>query len=194
MPLMIQDRSFYSDGSLYFPTVGDNPDIHPYWFQAFLGNTIMVNGKVWPNMNVDNGQYRFRLLDASNARVYILSLVNAETNNLIPFTQIGSDGGYLRTAANITSLTIAPGERADILVDFSNMSVRNQNPAQKQCSGKHKPNRQRPADSRPNYAIHSRGKEWICTQNATCTSKSDVDGLNIPKLAFSFERANPYIE
>ncbi len=122
MPLIIQDRSFYTDGSLYFPTVGDNPEIHPYWFQAFLGDTIMVNGKVWPNMNVDKGQYRFRLLDASNSRVYILSLENAETGDIIPFTQIGSDGGYLKTSASITSLTLAPGERADILVDFSAMA------------------------------------------------------------------------
>jgi spore coat protein A len=122
MPLMLQDRSFLPDGSLYYPTLGDNPTIHPYWLQAFLGNTIVVNGKVWPNMNVDQGQYRFRLLDASNSRIYILSIENEDTNQTIPFTQIGSDGGYLRTAASITSLIISPGERADILVDFSGLA------------------------------------------------------------------------
>jgi spore coat protein A len=122
MPLVIQDRTFYSDGSLYFPTVGTNPDINPYWQMSFLGNTIMVDGKVWPNMNVSRGQYRFRLLDASNSRIYSLSFVETETNTTLPFTQIGSDGGYLKTAANITELLISPAERMDILVDFSGLA------------------------------------------------------------------------
>jgi spore coat protein A len=122
MPLMIQDRTFTSDGSLWYPTVGNNPSIHPYWDEDYLGDTIIVNGKSWPEMNVDQGQYRFRLLDASNSRIYILSLEDETTNQTLPFTQIGSDGGYLRNAANITSLTISPAERADILVDFSGLS------------------------------------------------------------------------
>ncbi|MCJ7742779.1 MAG: multicopper oxidase [Methanoregula sp.] len=118
MPLAIQDRTFYPNGSLYFPTVGLNPTIHPYWNPEFFGNTIMVNGLVWPNMNVSQGTYRFRLLDGSNARFYTLSF-----SNKMPFTQIGSDGGYLKTAVNLTELTIAPGERADILVDFSKLPI-----------------------------------------------------------------------
>ncbi|HEX4921645.1 MAG TPA: copper oxidase, partial [Candidatus Bathyarchaeia archaeon] len=52
IPLAIQDRSFNNDGSLWFPSVGDNPDVHPYWQPEFFGNTIMVNGVVWPNLNV----------------------------------------------------------------------------------------------------------------------------------------------
>jgi FtsP/CotA-like multicopper oxidase with cupredoxin domain len=118
VPLAIQDRSFNADGSLYFPTVGLNPTVHPYWMPEFFGNTIMVNGLVWPNMNVSQGTYRFRLLDGSNARFYTLSF-----DNKMPFTQIGSDGGYLKTAVNLTELTIAPGERADILVDFSTLPI-----------------------------------------------------------------------
>jgi FtsP/CotA-like multicopper oxidase with cupredoxin domain len=117
MPLAIQDRSFNDDGSLAFPTAGINPQDHPYWSPEFFGDTIMVNGKVWPNMNVDQGQYRFRIVDGSNARFYTLSF-----NNGVSFTQIGVDGGYLRAPVPLTSLTIAPGERADILVDFSNLS------------------------------------------------------------------------
>jgi spore coat protein A, manganese oxidase len=122
MPLIIQDRTFHEDGSLWFPNNGTNPDVHPYWVDGFLGNTIMVNGKVWPNMNVDAGQYRFRLLDASNSRFYFLSFVNTETNATIPFTQIGSDGGYLRSSVPMTNLTMAPAERADIIVDFSGLA------------------------------------------------------------------------
>ncbi len=121
VPLVIQDRTFYADGSMWFPTVGNNPDAHPYWFDAFLGNTIVVNGKVWPNMNVSQGQYRFRLLDASNSRFYFFSFVNTQTNATIPFIQIGSDGGYLKSPVTMENLTMGPAERADILVDFSGL-------------------------------------------------------------------------
>ena len=118
VPLAIQDRSFNPDGSFYFPSVGLNPTIHPYWMPEFFGNTIMVNGLIWPNMNVSQGTYRFRLLDGSNARFYTLSF-----SNKMQFTQIGSDGGYLKAAVNLTELTLAPGERADILVDFSKLPL-----------------------------------------------------------------------
>jgi len=114
IPLAIQDRSFYANGELWFPTVGINPTIHPYWMPEFFGNTIMVNGKVWPNLDVTQSWYRFRVLDGSNARFYTLSF-----SNKMPFIVIGSDGGYLQQAATVTSLTISPGERYDILVDFS---------------------------------------------------------------------------
>jgi spore coat protein A len=122
MPLIIQDRTFYTNGSLWFPTAGDNPNVHPYWFDGYLGNTIMVNGKVWPNMNVDRGQYRFRILDASDTRVYSLSFLDVQTNTTLPFTQIGSDGGYLRAPAPLSALLIGPAERFDILVDFSSLA------------------------------------------------------------------------
>ena len=118
VPLCVQDRSFFTDGSLYYPSIGNNPNVHPYWQDTFLGNTIMVNGKVWPNMNVNPGLYQFRLLDASNSRFYEFILSNG-----MNFTQTGSDGGYLKTSTSINSLLLGPGERADILVDFSNEAV-----------------------------------------------------------------------
>ncbi len=117
IPLAIQDRSFLEDGSLDFPNVGVNPDIHPYWVPEFFGDTIMVNGKVWPNLNIEPRQYRFRILNGSNARFY-----NIAFSNQLPFTQIGTDGGYLPKPVQLASLLIAPGERADILVDFSQLS------------------------------------------------------------------------
>jgi len=113
-PIAIQDRTFFANGEIWFPNVGINPTIHPYWMPEFFGNSIMVNGRVWPNLNVKQGWYRFRLLDGSNARFYTLSF-----SNKMPFTVIGSDGGFLMSPAVVTSLTIAPGERADVLVDFS---------------------------------------------------------------------------
>lgn len=117
MPLVIQDRTFNTDGSLNYPSVGSDSVTHPYWVNSFLGNAIMVNGKVWPNMNVDTGQYRFRILNGSNSRFY-----NIAFSNGMSFIQIGSDGGYLKTPATLTSLLIAPAERADIIVDFSGLS------------------------------------------------------------------------
>ncbi|MFW9886343.1 MAG: multicopper oxidase family protein [Candidatus Thorarchaeota archaeon] len=121
MPLVLQDRTFKTDGSFWFPEVGVDPGVHPYWQPEFFGNVIMVNGLAWPNMNVDQGQYRFRLLDGSNARFYTLKFWVPSLDSFLPFIQIGSDGGYLRTAAALTELTIAPGERADVLVDFSGL-------------------------------------------------------------------------
>ncbi len=121
MPLVIQDRTFYSDGSLWYPSSGDNPEVNPYWSMGELGNTIVVNGKVWPNMNVNRGQYRFRFLDGSNSRIYLLSFIDTQTNTALPFIQIGSDGGYLKSPADLTELMISPAERADILIDFSSL-------------------------------------------------------------------------
>lgn len=117
IPIVIQDRSFNTDGSFDFPSMGVNPDVHPYWVPEFFGDTIMVNGKVWPNLDVDRTQYRFRVLNGSNARFYEL-----EFSNKMPFIQIGTDGGYLEKPVMLTSLLIAPGERADILVDFSRVA------------------------------------------------------------------------
>ena len=122
VPLAIQDRTFQSDGSFYFPAnEATNPDVHPYWSPEFFGDTIMVNGLVWPNMDVSQTMYRFRLLDGSNARFYILSL-ETDGGDPVEFTQIGTDGGYMKSAVKQTELTIAPGERADILIDFSNIA------------------------------------------------------------------------
>ncbi len=114
IPLAIQDRSFNTDGSFAYPSDGVNPEVHPYWVPEFFGDTILVNGKVWPNLDVEPRQYRFRVLNGSNARFYNLTF-----SNQMPFTQIGSDGGYLPKPVELMSMLLAPGERADILVDFS---------------------------------------------------------------------------
>lgn len=117
IPLVIQDRSFHSDGSLAFNEQGIDPSIHPYWFPGMLGNTIMVNGKVWPNLNVERRQYRFRILNGSNDRFYRMKLSNG-----MGFIQIGSDGGYLPEPVELDTLLIAPAERMDILMDFSEIT------------------------------------------------------------------------
>jgi len=116
MPLMLTDRAFNSDGSIHFTQVGDNPDIRPYWDPEYFGDTILVNGKVWPTMKVERHQYRFRIINASNARFYNLKLSNG-----MSFIQIGADGSYLPAPATLTEALVAPAERSDILIDFSRL-------------------------------------------------------------------------
>ena len=116
VPLFVMDRAFNTDGSIHFTQVGDNPDTHPYWDPEYFGDTILVNGKVWPNFNVDRHQYRFRIVNGSNARFYNLKLSNGQS-----FIQVGADGSYLPAPVTRTEAMIAPCERVDILIDFSNL-------------------------------------------------------------------------
>ena len=81
-----------------------------------FGNVAVVNGKAWPNLVVDRGWYRFRIYNGSNARFYQLKLSNEQ-----PLYQIGGDGGLLNAPLPLSSITLAPGERADVLVDFSRL-------------------------------------------------------------------------
>ncbi|WP_306341536.1 multicopper oxidase family protein [Scatolibacter rhodanostii] len=114
IPLVLQDRMFNTDGSIYYPEVGTAPSVHPYWVPGYIGDCNLVNGKVWPRLSVERTRYRFRMLNGSNERVYNISFSTGMT-----FWVIGSDDGYLEQPAEMTSLLIAPGERYDLLVDFS---------------------------------------------------------------------------
>lgn len=130
IPLVIQDRSFYQDGSLAFTDIGDNPETHPYWSPEFFGDTIMVNGRVWPKLRVERRKYRFRILNGSNARFYHL-----KPDPYLPMWQIGTDGGYLEHPVELESLLLAPAERADMILDFTSLkpgtliTLRNDAPA-----------------------------------------------------------------
>lgn len=106
VPLVLQDRMFNADGSLSYPAAP--------WMPEFFGDVATVNGKAWPNLNVDRTLYRFRLLNGSNARFYRLRLSSRQ-----PIIQIGTDGGMLNAPVRLARLLIAPGERADVLIDFS---------------------------------------------------------------------------
>ncbi|WP_156312149.1 multicopper oxidase family protein [Lysinibacillus contaminans] len=117
IPLMIQDRSFNEDGSIFYPDAPPFPvPVHPSITPGFVGNTITVNGKVWPYFSVEPRKYRFRLLNASNRRGYVLSLSNEQ-----PLIQIGTDGGFLTAPLAINSVELLPAERTDIIIDFSNL-------------------------------------------------------------------------
>ena len=121
VPIAIQDRSFWDDGSLRFDVdPPPNPDMHPYWVPEFFGDTMMVNGKTWPYFNVNQTTYRFRLLDGCNARFLNLTLVDLDDGNAtVPFTLFARDQGYLNASVTMNSILIGPGMRAEILVNFT---------------------------------------------------------------------------
>lgn len=117
VPLLIQDKSLNEDGSLFYPRQPENPspDLpNPSIVPGFCGDTILVNGKVWPYAEIEPRKYRFRILNASNSRIFELYFDSDHA-----MYQIGTDGGLLQRPVKVQSLTIAPAERCDIIVDFS---------------------------------------------------------------------------
>jgi len=133
VPLVIQDRMFDSNGQWFFPadSAGGelwalNPE-HPYWVPEFIGDTILVNGKAWPYLNVDPKRYTFLFLNGSNARTYELFLTDPVSKNFgPPLWMIGTDGGYLDAPVKIdptsvknNKLVIMPGERYTGIIDFA---------------------------------------------------------------------------
>ncbi len=151
VPLIVQDKSFNEDGSLHYdanallnpdgtqqtvagkPVFTSNPE--------FFGNTIVVNGKAWPKLDVEPRKYRFRVVNASDSRFYNMWL---ERSDGLPvpagaITQTGNDGGLLPASVNIgdgpgNGLLLALAERADVIIDFSqfpagtSITVRNDAP------------------------------------------------------------------
>lgn len=125
IPLLIQDKSFKEDGSIFYPTelappfplpVPDQlPLPNPTITLGYVGNTIVVNGKLWPFLEVEPRKYRFRILNGSNRRSYKLRLSNDEV-----LYQIGTDGGFLAATTEISEVELTPAERIDVIIDFSN--------------------------------------------------------------------------
>nr|WP_267638902.1 multicopper oxidase [Halovenus rubra] len=131
IPLVLQDRSFNEDGSLFYPTAisgtdSDPPNPDPSIVPQFFGDTSVVNGKAWPRLSVDPRKYRFRILNGSNSRFYNLKLFEYDESDGTtgtggpPFTLVGNDGGLLASPVTIEErLEIGTGKRADVVVDFS---------------------------------------------------------------------------
>ncbi|MEU4570935.1 multicopper oxidase family protein [Nonomuraea sp. NPDC023979] len=112
LPLMICDRSFSEDGQMPYPGYGDKPGALEPYMGGVLGDVILVNGAPWPELRVARARYRFRLLNASNARTYELSTGG-------PIVRIGSDGGLLTGPVTVRQVRLAPAERVDVVVDFA---------------------------------------------------------------------------
>ena len=104
IPLVIQDRLFDDDGAFDF-AINQG---------AVYGDTMLVNGTWSPFLQVESRRIRFRLLNGSNARIYYIGFDDNRA-----FHQIATDGGFLETPLQTNRVTLAPGERAEILVDFS---------------------------------------------------------------------------
>lgn len=111
VPLVIFDRFLRQDGQLYYP-VSQRPESP--WVAECFGNAFLVNGKLLPFLDVEPRPYRFRVLNASNGRFYFLTLSNGQ-----PLSQIGTDQGFLAAPVDVRVLTIAPAERADLIIDFA---------------------------------------------------------------------------
>src|SRR4029453_17215533 len=113
IPLVIQERKFNPDGTFLYPT----SDIEGVtWIGEYFGDVMLVNGKVWPFLNVEPRLYRFRILNGCNARILNLDIGGPN------FWQIGAEGGMWDIPVPVKHLVLAPAERADVLIDFSNFS------------------------------------------------------------------------
>jgi spore coat protein A len=121
---VIQDRQFNADGTFLYPT---SDILGAVWIGEYFGDVMLVNGKVWPFLEVEPRMYRLRILNGCNAR--ILSLDIGGPN----LWQIGAEGGMWDQPVPMKELVLAPAERADVLVDFSKfpgarLVVKNHNP------------------------------------------------------------------
>ena len=137
IPIAIQDRSFNTDGSLFYPDTRaffdgitgpyiPDTDISPIWNPEFFGNMIMVNGNTWPFQTVEQRRYRVRFLNGCDSRFLILDFSQIPG---VEVWQIGNEGGFLAAPVNITALgnqlLLGLAERADMIVDFTNVPVGN---------------------------------------------------------------------
>jgi spore coat protein A, manganese oxidase len=138
IPIAIQDRSFNADGSLFYPDTREffdeitgpyipGGDFSPIWNPEFFGNMMMVNGNTWPFQTVEQVRYRFRFLNGCQSRFLILDFSNLPG---VEVWQIGNEGGFLAAPVNLTAnhdnrLLIGLAERADVIVDFTNVPVGN---------------------------------------------------------------------
>jgi len=114
IPLVLCDRLFYADGQLHYPDSGDPA---APWVPEVYGDVVMMNGKLFPFLEVEPRAYRIRFLNASNTRYFRLTLSGG-----LPFRQIGSDQGLLPRPVNRAVLTLAAAERADVILDFSSLA------------------------------------------------------------------------
>ncbi len=138
IPIAIQDRSFNVDGSLFYPDTRaffdeiagpfiPDTDVSPIWNPEFFGNMMMVNGNTWPFQTVEQRRYRLRFLNGCQSRFLILDF------DQIPGVEvwaIGNEGGFLTAPVNLTAtngnrLLMGLAERADLIVDFTNVPVGN---------------------------------------------------------------------
>ncbi|MEJ3655201.1 multicopper oxidase family protein [Actinomycetes bacterium KLBMP 9759] len=123
VPLLVCDRAFGADGSLAYPsldrTLSSVAGVEEPYAGGVLGDVVLVNGAPWPELEVTARRYRFRILNASNARRFRFEL----DPPVAPIVQIGSDCGLLAEPVAHASLPVSPAERYDVVVDFGGLAA-----------------------------------------------------------------------
>lgn len=115
IPLVIYDRAFDMQGQLNYPVSGDSKSP---WVPEFSGDAIVINGKIFPYLEVEPRRYRFRILNGSNGRAISLTF-NTGQAWFPGFFQIGGDQGLLPSPVSVMRVRLTPAERADVIFDFS---------------------------------------------------------------------------
>jgi spore coat protein A, manganese oxidase len=127
IPILIQDRTIDQQGQLlYAPSFDDGKPLEPgVWGSEFFGQLPVVNGAIYPHLDVEPRPYRFRVLNGANSRFFNLffNLAKSPTDipALVDFHQIGTDGGFLPRSTQLNKVLLGPAERADLVVDFSGL-------------------------------------------------------------------------
>jgi FtsP/CotA-like multicopper oxidase with cupredoxin domain len=136
IPLAIQDRSFNADGSLFYPRsrrffdgfagpYRPHNDVPPIWNPEFFADTMIVNGRTWPVLDVEPRRYRFRILNGCDSRFLILKIAADPTTrpakSALPIWMIGAEGGFLPAPVELDQVLMAPAERVDAIVDFTGL-------------------------------------------------------------------------
>lgn len=118
--LFISDRTFNEDGSLFYPEEGESKEF-PVWVPEFYGDSILVNGRTWPNMNVERNNYRVRIVNGCNGRPLRLSFVDEEYGLALPFSLYKADSCYYNNPLTLTEVPLAVSGRIEIVVDFNQL-------------------------------------------------------------------------
>jgi spore coat protein A len=111
VPLVLCDRLVTREAQFFYPSSGDPQSP---WVPEFYGDVILINGAYKPHMQVEPRPYRFRVLNGSNSRFFLLSLADQGVIH-----QIGTDQGLMAEPSESKMLNIAPAERLDLVIDFS---------------------------------------------------------------------------
>jgi spore coat protein A, manganese oxidase len=111
IPLMLYDRFLLADGKLEYPV---SPDPKAPWVPEVYSNCMLVNGRLFPYLDVEPRKYRLRVMNGSNGRFFRVSIGKG-----VDLHQIGSDQGLLAAPVTAKKILLAPAERVDIIVDFS---------------------------------------------------------------------------
>lgn len=179
-PIVIQDKKLTKNGELSYSTT------HMEKIHGKSGGYLMINGVISPYVEVPNGFIRLRVVNGSNATNYDIDLGDEE------FYQIGSDGGLLNKPISMKKLTLAPGERGEILVDSNRLN----NKSYLYINGKEalelRKNKQSGLTSIPKtlVAISEITKDLDNLKTRTFTLKTTSKGNTINNTPYNMEKLN----